>query len=80
MTLPNFKLITINVNDSKDLIQLYTKTQKTKFQILYQGEEAAQKYGVFGFPTVVLIGKNGDVIYSGSFDSQKLDDLIGKSL
>lgn len=76
----NFKLITVNIYDSKELIELYTKTQKTKFQILYKGEEAAQKYGVFGFPTVVLVGKDGKVIYSGSFDSQKLDDLIGKSL
>ncbi|MGI8470544.1 MAG: TlpA family protein disulfide reductase [Pyrinomonadaceae bacterium] len=76
----NFKLITVNVYDSRELIQLYTKTQKTKFQILYKGEDAAQKYGMFGFPTAVLIDKDGKVIYSGSFDSQKLDDLIDKSL
>lgn len=76
----DFKLLTINVHDTKDLIELFIKTKKAEFEILYKGEDTATKFGVSGFPTVFLIGKDGKIIYSGSYDAQKLDDLIAKNL
>lgn len=76
----DFKLLTVNIYDSKDLIQHFINTKKSEFPILYNGEEAAKKFGVIGFPTVFLIGKDGKVIYSGNYDSQKLDDLISTNL
>lgn len=76
----DFKLLTVNVHDSKDLIEIFIKTKKAEFEILYKGEDTATKFGVSGFPTVFLIGKDGKVIYSGNYDAQKLDDLIAKNL
>jgi thiol-disulfide isomerase/thioredoxin len=76
----NFNLLTVNVTDSEKLIRLFIEKTNSKFPILYQGEATAKKYGVVGFPTVVLIGKDGKVIYSGNFDQTKLEDLINQSL
>ena len=76
----DFKLLTVNVTDSTELIKLFIKNTKAKFPILYKGEEVAQKYGVVNYPTVVLLGKDGRVIYSGGYDKAKIEELINKNL
>ncbi|HRH42516.1 MAG TPA: TlpA disulfide reductase family protein [Pyrinomonadaceae bacterium] len=76
----NFNLLAVNVTDSKELINLFIKNTKSKLSILYQGEEVAKKYGVAGYPTVVLIDKNGKVLYSGGFDQTKIENLINQNL
>lgn len=75
-----FNLLTVNVTDSKELIDLFIKKTKSEFPILYRGGEIAKQYGVVGYPTVVLIGKDGKVIYSGIFEQAKIEDLINKNL
>lgn len=76
----NFDLLAVNATDSKELINLFIKNTKSKLSILYQGEEVAKKYGVVGYPTVVLIGKDGKVLYSGGFDQTKIENLINQNL
>lgn len=76
----NFKLLTINVTDSEKLIQLFIDKTKPQFPILHQGEAIAKQYGVWYYPTVVLIGKDGNIIYSGEFEKDKIDELIKLNL
>jgi len=79
----DFKLVAINADDTKDIIQKFAKNNQAKFQILYGGKETAESYGVDGFPTIVLIDKTGKVIYSGAFEpnkTDKLEELIDKNL
>lgn len=79
----DFKLVAINANDTKDIVQKFAKNNQAKFQILYGGKASAESYGADGFPTVVLIDKTGKVIYSGDFEpnkTDKLEELIDKSL
>ena len=76
----NFDLLAVNATDSKELINLFIKNTKSKLSILSQGEEVAKKYGVVGYPTVVLIGKDGKVLYSGGFDQTKIENLINQNL
>lgn len=76
----DFKLLTVNIADSPKLIDLFVKKAKPKFPILYNGKDLAEKYGVTAYPTAILIGKEGNVLYAGGFDAKVLDELIGKSL
>lgn len=78
-----FKLVAINASDRKDIIQKFEKNNQTKFQILYDGQAIADSYGVDGFPTIVLIGKTGKVLYAGGFDPNDtvaLEKLIDENL
>jgi thioredoxin-related protein len=76
----DFRLLTVNAADSAKLIQLFVKKTKAKFPILARGEEVAKKYGVTGYPTVVLLGKDGRVLYSGSFEQAIIEGLIDRNL
>lgn len=76
----NFKLLTININDSEKQIRLFIDKLKPEFPILYNGEAIAKQYGVYFYPTVILIGKDGKIIYSGSFEQTKIDELIQQNL
>ncbi len=76
----DFKLLAVNVHDSKEIIQIFQKNNQPAYEILSSGEEAAKNYGVEGFPTVVLIDKQGKVIYAGSFDAKLFEELINKNI
>lgn len=76
----DFKLLGVNAHDSKETIKLFQKNNKPIFELLNAGEETTKTYGVEGFPTIVLIDKTGKVIYSGSLDEQKLEELINKNI
>jgi thiol-disulfide isomerase/thioredoxin len=76
----NFQLLTINIADSEKQIQLFIDKLKPEFPILHQGEAIAKQYGVWFYPTIVLLGKDGKVIYSGQFDETKIEELINKNL
>jgi thiol-disulfide isomerase/thioredoxin/outer membrane lipoprotein-sorting protein len=76
----NLKLLTVNIYDSPQLLENFVKTQKPEYPILHQGETIAKQYGVTFYPTVVLIGKDGKVLYSGVFDKEKIEELINKNL
>lgn len=75
-----FKLMAVNIYDSKELIDLFVKTKKAEYPVFYNGEAAAKQYGVDYYPTAVLIGKDGKVIYAGIFNAEKIDKLIGENL
>lgn len=76
----NFQLLTVNIADSEKQIQLFIEKTKAEFPILHQGEVIAKQYGVWFYPTVILIGKDGKIIYSGEFDNVKIEELIGQNL
>ncbi|CAN5291049.1 hypothetical protein BH20ACI1_BH20ACI1_10810 [soil metagenome] len=76
----DFKLLAVNFHDSKEIIKLFQKNHQPVYEILSSGEETAKNYGVEGFPTIVLIDKKGNVIYSGSFDKERLEELINKNI
>lgn len=76
----NFQLLTVNIADSEKQIELFIELTKPAFPIIYQGESIAKQYGVWFYPTVVLIGEDGKIIYSGEFEKTKIEELIGQNL
>ena len=76
----NFAMLGINTWDSqKDVVWFCDKHQVT-YNVLLNGKDLAENYGIDAFPTVVLIDKDGKVLYSGGFDPSKIEGLIEKAL
>ncbi len=76
----NLQILAVNIADSDNQLQLFKEKLNPEYPIIYQGEAIANQYGVWFYPTIVLIGKDGKVIYSGEFDTTKIEELISLNL
>jgi thiol-disulfide isomerase/thioredoxin len=70
----NFQFVSINNHDSAKTIDIFKNNNKPEYQILNGEEKLAASYGVSSFPSFVLIGTDGRVIYSkaGLYDEELL--------
>lgn len=75
-----FEILGINSWDSKKDIDWFCNKHEVAYNVLMNGKDLAEKYGVNLFPTIVLIDKQGKVLYSGGFDQAKIEELIEKAL
>ena len=76
----HFQIVGINVNDAKEDVQNFYQKHKPDFKSVYDNGKVTNDYGVGAFPTVVLLNKNGVVLYSGDFDQERIEKLIGAAL
>jgi thiol-disulfide isomerase/thioredoxin len=76
----DLKLLAINTHDSKEIIDVFISNNKPSFQILHNGGEVAKRYGVVSYPSIVLINKIGEVIYSGAFNQDHIEELIKNNI
>ena len=76
----------INVNDDKDPVQ-FMLDQGHTYPTLVNGDEVATEYQVRGIPTLVIIGRSGEILFKQSgwapqFESQMAaiieQELAGK--
>lgn len=72
--------IAINAHDSKQEVEKFNQRNKVPYETLYGGTAVAEKYGIGGFPTVVLIGKDGKILYNDGFNPGTIDSLIKNAL
>jgi thiol-disulfide isomerase/thioredoxin len=76
-----FKILSINAYDLKKDIESFYIKHHINYDVLMLGRETAEKYGVPGFPTIVLINKEGKVIYSSvGFDKSAIEQQIVSAL
>ncbi len=75
-----FKLLGVNTWDLQNDIAWFCNKHKVGYNILMNGKHLAKNYGIDTFPTIVLIDKEGKVLYSGGFDQLKIEELIEKAL
>jgi thiol-disulfide isomerase/thioredoxin len=73
----NFEFVSINNYDSAKTIDLFKNNNKPEYRILNGEEKLAASYGVSSFPSFVLVGKDGRVIYSkaGLYDEELLNAI-----
>jgi thiol-disulfide isomerase/thioredoxin len=77
----DFQLISVNMYDPGQTIDLFKSKNAPEFPILIEGEAAAISYGVGSYPGLVLIGKDGKVAYSAlGLDMKALEAAITASL
>jgi thiol-disulfide isomerase/thioredoxin/outer membrane lipoprotein-sorting protein len=77
----NLAVIGINRHDKQDDVDFFYGKHQPNFNTVYDSNgNIATAYGVDGFPTIVLIDKEGNVIYAGSLDKELLDGLLKTAL
>lgn len=76
----NFEILGINTWDSKADIDWFANKHQIAFPVLMNGKDLAEKYGIYAFPTLILIDQEGKILYSGGFNQSKIEDLIEKAL
>ncbi len=76
-----FELVSINAYDKKQEIDFFYKRERPNYKMLYNGASFAKSLGVFAYPSVILIDKNGKVIYAANgFEHAKIEALIKANL
>jgi thiol-disulfide isomerase/thioredoxin len=76
-----FEIIGINSYDPKEDVGWFCNKHKPDYRILMRGKEIAEKYGVTGYPTIVLLDKTGKVLYAGGIlEKPAMEHMIEKAL
>ena len=60
------QVISINMHDPAETIEFFKTKNKPEYMILTGGDSIAKAFGVEGYPAIVLVDKNGKVVYSAS--------------
>lgn len=76
-------VLAVNVGDTKEIVESYAKTNGLTFTL--QTDERAmtsRQYGVFGFPTIFILDRNGIIREKilGDIQIEKLQKLVVKQL
>ena len=76
----NFEILAINSGESKEDVQKIIKDNGIKYRVLLDTEDKISGlYNLKYFPTNVLVGMNGKVIYSAAGELPS-KDVINKAL
>jgi peroxiredoxin len=74
-------VLAVNVGDTKEIVESYAKTNDLTFTLLTdEYSKISKQYGVFGFPTIFIIDKNGIIREKihGDIPTDKLNKLLTK--
>lgn len=74
-------VIGINKHDKQADVAFFYEKFKPDYNTVYDSNGNITKvYGIDGFPTIVIIDKEGKVIYAGGFDKEIIDSNLKTSL
>ncbi len=59
-------VVSINMYDPAETIEFFKQKNKPEYPVLTDGQSIAKAYGVEAYPAIVLIDKNGKIVYSSS--------------
>lgn len=72
----NFMVLGVNLHDKKEDIDSFYRRNKPDYKTVFEGGNVAEAYGIGFYPVVVLLDKQGKVVYTGGIDEQ----VIGKHI
>jgi thiol-disulfide isomerase/thioredoxin len=75
-----FKILAVNMEDNREMIAVFKNKQKPEYELLYGDKKIGKDYGIYFFPTIVLVDKDGKIIYADDFKTEKLNELIKSNL
>lgn len=73
---PNLPVVLMNANDSSETIGLFVRNHRPEGRIVEGAHDAAQAYGIDGFPTAVVVDARGTVVYAGSVQPDSLSAAL----
>lgn len=75
------QIVGINRHDTKEDMDFFYRKHQPRFKTVNDNNgKVTVEYGVDAFPTIVLIDKQGTVLFAGSFDDQQIEELIRTAL
>ena len=71
-------IVSINAFDPVHDVAFFYNREKPLYRMLYQGQALAKKLGIEdrGYPTVIILAKGGNVVYSGNFDINVIEKVL----
>lgn len=68
--------------DGREVVAPFAKERKISYRVLLGDEELAQRYGARGFPSLYVIGKDGNIALShvGLIDAEDLEEALDAAL
>ncbi len=76
----NLALFGINAYDSNDKIKEFYTKYGLNYQVLTNGEQVAKNYGVYAYPTIIIIDKNGKIIFNENSNRSIIEQTIMNAL
>jgi len=76
----NFEIMSINSYDPEKDIKWFCDKHKVAYNVLLNGKEVAQRYGVSAFPTMFVIDKKGKIIYAAAGYDETIEKKIEQSV
>lgn len=71
------QIIGINAGDTENELQFFIDKHKPNYiNVWDKDSKVSAAYGVIGYPTVFLIDKEGKLLFEGSPQSEKLEELL----
>jgi len=76
-----FQLLSINTEDTKEDIAFFYKKHKPVYKMLFKADRFVDEYGIYAFPSIILLNKSGKIIYAGGgFDQAAIEKIIKDNL
>jgi thiol-disulfide isomerase/thioredoxin len=68
--------------DGREVVAPFAKERAIAYRVLLGDEELAQRYGARGFPSLYVIGKDGNITLShvGIIDAEDLEEALDAAL
>jgi thiol-disulfide isomerase/thioredoxin len=68
--------------DGRDVVAPFAEERAIAYRVVLGDEELAQKYGARGFPSLYVVGKDGNILLShvGVIDAEELEDALDAAL
>jgi thiol-disulfide isomerase/thioredoxin len=68
--------------DGREVVAPFAKERAIAYRVLLGDEELAQRYGALGFPSLYVIGKDGNIALShvGLIDADDLEEALDRAL
>ena len=74
-------IVAINTEDNESMVNSFISSHRVNYPVLWgKDSDVNTKYGISGFPTVVIVNREGLVIYAGDLDEKKIIALINQNL
>lgn len=74
-------IIGVNCWENKDEAAIkYMESKNYTYTLLLKGDDLAKEYGISGIPTLILIGKDGNVLHTGVGFGPDEEEVLAKAI
>jgi thiol-disulfide isomerase/thioredoxin len=76
----DFAVLGVNLYDSQQDVESFYQKNRPNYKTVLEGGKVAEEYGIGSYPMVVLLDKQGKVLYTGGLDEQEIVKYVQQAL